>query len=264
MKAVIGINVDIEGDRPKKATIQANYYESIAAAGGLPVLIPPTRAEDLGALLERLDGILFIGGADYCPRLYGEEAHPSVELAHDERIAFDYQLLVAALDRQDLPLLGICAGCQILNIGLGGSLFQDIPTEFPSSEIEHTSNHGWTEGFNNHKVIVQAGSRLAAIYSQPEFGVPTSHHQSIKELGAGLVATAYAPDGIIEAVELSDRDFVIGVQWHPERDYKGNRELFCAFVNAAALKRESAGRHAADRPAARRQCRKKNGDQKNR
>lgn len=239
MKAVIGINVDIEGVHPKKATIQANYYEAIARAGGTPVLIPPLNDEDITGLLARVDGVLFIGGGDYCPSLYGEEKHEAVELAHEERIEFDHRLLLRTLEHRELPLLGICAGCQILNIGLGGSLYQHIESDFPESRVEHATSNGWNDGFNIHKVILEKGSGLSRIYSKMEFDVPTSHHQAVKNPGKGLVVTASAEDGVIEAVELEGRGFVIGVQWHPERDYAGNRELFEAFVQAALVRKVS-------------------------
>jgi putative glutamine amidotransferase len=242
MKAIIGINVDISGTQPKIATVQANYYESVARAGGIPVLIPPCSDDDLAELLQRIDGLMFIGGYDYCPSVYGEERHPSVELAHGDRIDFDYRLLQRSLDNQRLPVLGICAGAQILNIGLGGNLHQDILADFPDTHVQHSSPNGWVNGFHNHKVIVKENTKLGTIYSRKEFDVPTSHHQAVKKLGKGLVATATAEDGIIEAVELPDRNFVIGVQWHPERDYAGNEELFSAFVQASLANSETSKR----------------------
>ena len=233
MKPVIGINVDIEGEKPKLAKVQSLYWESIARAGGIPVLIPPLPDEDLLELLKRIDAVMFIGGYDYCPSIYGEERHESVELAHDERMDFDKRLVKQTLCFEEMPLLGICAGAQILNIGLGGSLIQDIPTELPHTEVKHSSPNGWKDGFNRHLVKIRPGTKLAAIYKKGEFDVPTSHHQSVRTLGKGLIATADATDGIIEALEMPDRHFVIGVQWHPERDFEGNEELFRAFVKAA-------------------------------
>jgi len=233
MKAVIGINVEIQGERPKLASVQANYYESISKAGGIPVLIPPCSDDDLSELLQRIDGMVFIGGWDYCPSFYGEDRHASVEVAHDDRMDFDFRLMKRCLENPRMPVLGICAGAQVLNIGLGGGLYQDIPSDFPASTIEHSSKNGWNDGFHIHKVILENGSKLSQIYSRKEFEVPTSHHQSVKSLGRGLIATAKAEDGVIEAVELEGRPYVIGVQWHPERDYDGNVELFTSFVQAA-------------------------------
>ena len=238
MKAFIGINVDIEGASPKKATIQANYYEAIARSDGTPVLIPPGSDKYVADLLGQIDAVLFIGGSDYSPTFYDEQTQATVELAHADRMDFDYRLLQHTLACPNLPVLGICAGCQIINIGLGGNLHQDIATDFPDSTVEHTSSNGWRSGFKNHAVNLQAESRLAKIYGQTRLAVPTSHHQCVKKLGIGLAATAHADDGIIEAVEMNERPFVIGVQWHPERDYAGNKALFDAFVRAAIANRQ--------------------------
>ena len=236
MKPVIGINLDIFGESPKIGKIQAFYYQSIGQAGGLPVLIPPCGDADLADLLRRLDGVMFIGGDDYCPSTYGEKKHDSVQLAHDERTDFDFRLLQVALGDAQLPILGICAGCQLLNIGLGGSLHQDIPSEFPSSNVQHSAGKDpWKEGFNKHKIILESGTKLAKIFAgTKEINVPTSHHQAVKRVGEGLIPAALAEDGVIEAVELPSRPFVIGVQWHPERDYEGNASLFTSFVQACA------------------------------
>lgn len=236
MKPVVGINLDIYGESPKIGKIQAFYYDSISKAGGIPILIPPCSDADLADLLKRIDGIMFIGGDDYCPSTYGEKKHDSVELAHEERIDFDFRLLHIALGDLSMPILGICAGCQLLNIGLGGSLIQDIPSVFPDSHVKHSAGADpWKEGFNKHKVILEAGTKLAKIYGGiKEIDVPTSHHQAVSRVGEGLRQAALADDGVIEAVELPSHPFVIGVQWHPERDYEGNEALFTTFVQACA------------------------------
>lgn len=233
MKPIIGVNVDIEGEKPKKASVQSNYYECVAKAGGIPLLIPPCSDDDLADVLKRLDGIMLIGGLDYCPSFYSESKHEKAELAHDDRLDFDLRLMNKCLENKSLPVLGICAGAQILNIGLGGSLYQDIPSEFPHSKVTHSSENGWLEGFSNHTVRISESSKLAQIYSKKELAVPTSHHQAVKMLGKGLKASAFAEDEIIEAVELDGPSFIIGVQWHPERDYDGNEELFRAFIKAS-------------------------------
>lgn len=237
MKPLIAVNLDIEGENPKVAKIQSLYFEAVIKAGGIPLMLPPISDEDLKELLAVIDGFLFIGGDDYCPSLYGEEPHASVELAHRDRVDFDFRLLRAVLAADKLPMLGICAGAQILNICLGGSLYQDIPSEFPGSSVSHSSPDGWQKGFEKHKVILRPGSKLEKIYGRNEFDVPTSHHQAVKKLGEGLIAAAGAEDGVVEAVEMEISDFVIGVQWHPERDFAGNSNLFEAFIKAAAARR---------------------------
>lgn len=233
MKPIIGINVDVDGEKPKIAAVQANYYESVTRAGGIPVLIPPVPDEDLEEIVKRIDGVMFIGGPDYCPSMYGEDRHEKSELAHDDRLAFDFRLFQKCLQRRAMPVLGICAGAQILNIGLGGSLHQDIPSEFPESKVQHSSQNGWKNGFHKHNIKIDKSTILGGIYTRHEFAVPTSHHQSVKTLGKGLRPTAFADDGIIEAVEMESHPYLIGVQWHPERDFEGNKELFESFVKAS-------------------------------
>lgn len=234
MKPLIGIGPDIEGDKPRKVVIQCHYVEAIQRAGGIPIIIPPMSDQDLKVILHKLNGIMLTGGRDYNPNLYNETACSKVELCDETRNEFDVRLMQAAIEETKLPVLGICAGLQLLNISLGGSLIQDIPSEKPESPVVHTSHNGWNEGFTHHAVRIQPQSMLAEIYSEEELSVPTSHHQAIKNLGKGLKPTAYADDGIIEAVELEGRPFTIGVQWHPERDFEGNRALFETFVKHAA------------------------------
>ncbi|HEY9785765.1 MAG TPA: gamma-glutamyl-gamma-aminobutyrate hydrolase family protein [Candidatus Obscuribacterales bacterium] len=240
MKPIVGINVDITAGPPREARVQSFYFEAVERAGGIPLLVPPMPDEDLDSVLKRLNGILLIGGLDYCPSTYGEELSDEekrelkVEIAHEMRHDFDFRLVKRTLEETRLPILGICAGCQLLNISLGGSLIPDIVSHLPDSEVRHASPNGWNEGFNKHAVKLKPNTMVARIYKQEEVVVPTSHHQAVSRLGQGLEATAYAEDGIIEAVELSGRPFTIGVQWHPERDFAGNRLLFEEFVKECA------------------------------
>ena len=237
MKPIIGINVDMSNGPPRNASVQAGYFEAILKTGGIPVLIPPMPESQTSDLLARLNGVLFIGGADYSPSLYGEKDDPSIHLCDAERIDFDYKLLQKAVKETHLPVLGICAGCQILNIGLGGSLIQDIPNALPESKVIHSSQSGWKNGWHKHTVRILADTKLSRIYASRSISVPTSHHQSVKTLGRGLIIAAQAEDEVIEAVELENRPFVIGVQWHPERDFDGNEPLFAEFVKNASLHR---------------------------
>jgi putative glutamine amidotransferase len=234
MKPLIGINLEIEGEKPRKVTIQCHYVDAIQRAGGIPVLLPPMPNEDLQVVLHKLHGIMLIGGRDYSPGSYQESACAHVELCDESREDFDFRLIQAAIEETELPILGICAGLQLINIKLGGSLIQDIPSEKPESKVVHTSDDGWNKGFTQHAVHIEPKTILSSIYAERQVTVPTSHHQAIKALGRGLRPTAYADDGIIEAVEFEGRPFTIGVQWHPERDFEGNRALFETFVKHAA------------------------------
>lgn len=229
MKPVIGINLDIKDGPPAEGAIGLSYPEAISKAGGLPVLIPPMDKADLAILLSSVNGIMLIGGRDYSPECYGDTCGVNVSLINKQRESFDLLLINMALEA-NLPILGICAGCQLLNIALGGKLIQDIPSEKPSN-VHHTKPADFQEAYYKHSIEIAPSSRLAGIYTKAKFDVPTSHHQAVKALGQGLKASAFAEDGIIEAIELDNRDDVIGIQWHPERDYQTNRELFEFFVS---------------------------------
>jgi len=233
-KPVIGINVDVEGEKPREMKVQELYIKAVENAGGIPVLLPPVPAADLSDLLKRVDGVMLIGGRDYDPALYGQQPDPTTEQLDCLRNKFDLSLIGAIINDTNLPFLGICAGSQILNIGLGGDLIQDIHTHNPQTKIMHSSPNGWTIGFNRHTVTLAPNSKLSKIYGKTEVNVPTSHHQSVDKLGKGLTATAHAEDGITEAVELPGDRFVVGVQWHPERDYETNSPLFQEFVKQAS------------------------------
>lgn len=237
MKPLIGINLDVRTGPPPETAVQTTYTQSILKAGGVPILLPPMPDDELADAVKNLAGLMLIGGLDYCPSNYGEEPHASVETMHPERERFDMRLMKKILNETELPILGICAGSQLLNIILGGTLIQDIATEFPDSQVNHSSApNGWVKGHRMHDVLIQPGTQLAKYYPNSRVSVPTSHHQAIRKVGQGLVANAFCDDGVIEATELPSRSsFTIGVQWHPERDYETNKLLFEAFVQSACL-----------------------------
>lgn len=232
MKPLIGINVDITSKPIPQVAVQLPYLEGVKRSGGIPVLIPPMPDEDLATVVSKLDGIMFIGGCDYHPRRYNEEVDDTCKLLEPQRDEFDFQLLDQALNNTKVPLLGICLGAQLINIGLGGSLVQDIKKHYPDSKVGHSSPNGWENGFNNHDVILKKGTLIHDIYKLEKVNISTSHHQSVKDVGKGLQVSAHAPDGVIEAVELPGSRWVVGVQWHPERDLEGSKCLFDAFITA--------------------------------
>ncbi len=231
-KPIIGVNLDIEGAEHKEGTISVLYYEAIKKAGGIPLLIPPVSKADLQEILPKLDGIMMIGGADYPPSLYNKETEPKTSIMDKERSDFDVELTKSALATPDMPILGICAGCQVLNIQPGGSLIQDIPTHQPTSKIMHASHDGWKKGFNKHEVTFEADSKLGTIYKAP-LSVPTSHHQCIDKVAPGFRVVAKTADGLPEAIEKVGGRFVVGVQFHPERDYDANKALFAELIRVA-------------------------------
>ncbi len=218
--------------------LMATYTEAVRAAGGLPVLIPLGLDEDeLLALVERLDGVLLPGGGDIAPSHYGgDETDETVRNIDSERDALELWLARYAAESAT-PLLAICRGLQVVNVALGGSLYEDIYRGMPGA-ILHDYNDRSERDYLAHEVSVATHSRLAqALEANGSLRVNSLHHQGIRRLAPGLAAVATAPDGLIEAVELRDHPFAVAVQWHPEailaREPRMN-QLFRAFVQAAA------------------------------
>lgn len=236
-KPLIGINLEVDGDNPVVYEISAPYTKAILLGGGVPVLIPPMPLKELQMVLTKLDGVMMIGGRDYPPSLYGKKPHKSIVPMHSERTTFDQIMVKEVLNNSKLPFLGICAGAQVLNIVRGGSLTRDIPSKYKGSKLQHASPNGWQEGFHRHRVSFEKDSFIACIYGKKELTVPSSHHQCVDRPGKGLAITSRAPDGVAECIEASDKRkdgrFLIGVQWHPERDYKNNKALFDKFIESS-------------------------------
>lgn len=233
IKPMIGINMDVEAGKPKTYRILPDYVNAITRAGGIPVVIAPIPEEQLTDLLKRLDGVMMIGGNDYPPDLYKQTADKTVVPMDIDRSTFDMSLVKEVLSNGRIPFLGICAGCQALNIGSGGSLVQDIPSRFTDSKVLHSSPKGWQVGFNKHQIKPEPGSNLSKIIDKDGLLVVTSHHQCVDKVGDGLRIAARTEDGVTECIESKDKDFIMGVQWHPERDFDTNKELFKWFINQA-------------------------------
>lgn len=238
---LIGITCDFEeptGDMTvPRVRLNIDYAQRIAEAGGLPVALPLTG--DAEAFTDRLDGLLIPGGNDINPREFGgmlsdeELAARNVIILRPERFQFEKRLY-AAMRKRGKPILGICLGCQMVNVGEGGTLMVDLPHDNPQhGKVDHRW-HGRPE-LSRHEVEASGGSLLAEATGGGRFEIVTSHHQAVREPGFGLRVSARADDGIIEAVEATDGSFVLGVQWHPERqpDSPQARGLFEALVEAA-------------------------------
>ncbi len=236
-RPLIGVNVDFvpasKVQRPH-LRVSCGYAESIQAAGGLPVLMPLLGKEgEIAAFLDRLDGFLLSSGPDLDPRRQGLPRHAAVQPMPERREENDRNLLRILLERQ-MPILGVGAGMQLLNVMCGGSLYMHLPEDCPRA-MPHADPS--CSGPHRHLVNLQPGTRLEEIYGGGELRVNSCHHQAVKQVGADLRCCAVAPDGVIEAIETTDPNwFCIGVQWHPESDSASalDLQLFECFVQACA------------------------------
>lgn len=232
-KPIIGINADYrqaQGNQPSFSVVTAGYYDSIAKAGGIPVIIPPTTSEDDAAqLLEMLDGIVMVGGADLDPRRDGFMVHPSVRAMDVRREKFD-RMLMALIAETRTPILAIGVGMQLLNLTMGGNLFLHIPEDIPSA-IPHKDSQ---DPNHRHGLEVVPESLMGRVYGDGEIRVSSRHHMSIDEVASGFAVTARCPDGVIEAIESEMQDWIaIGTQFHPENDAASALDLriFFEFVD---------------------------------
>lgn len=222
------------GLKPERFGINQSYVKGLEAAGAAPLLIPLLADEErLQAIYQRLDGIVFPGGKDISPSHYGEEAIGELNDVEPMRDQVELSLARWAID-DDLPVLGICRGQQLINVAMGGSLYQDLNHQ-GATRIDHSDADGRARDAMIHSVRFDPDSRLAQLIDETAVEVNSLHHQAIKKVGEGLQVTGRAPDGVIEAVEGSDRRFLIAVQWHPEemREAPWVQRLFAAFVAAA-------------------------------
>ncbi|MCH9754165.1 MAG: gamma-glutamyl-gamma-aminobutyrate hydrolase family protein [Alphaproteobacteria bacterium] len=225
-KPIIGIVLDYETRQEKEGgysnypwyALRTDYSNAVANSGGVPVLIP-YHSELIKHYLEYCDGFIFPGGEyDIHPSYYGEEPDPKTTISNNERTNFEISLLRKVLE-EDKPMLGICAGEQLLNVVLGGTLYQDI-----SSCMKTKINHkpGGETNQNRHFIDIREGSLLHRITGKDRYKVNSHHHQAVNKLGEGLIISAQAEDGVIEAIERTKSRFCIGVEWHPE--YEKNEE----------------------------------------
>ena len=230
-KPIIGLTPSVDEEH-NRCLVQPGYLESIQRCGGLPLMLPLTdREEDIARFVEICDGFLFVGGPDIEPWRYGQELLPECGAQNIQRDAMEWKLMEAAL-AADKPILGVCRGIQVLNTVLGGTLYQDIPSQY-NTELCHSMPE---PPYNRtaHPFRVVDGTPLADL-PIPE-GINSRHHQAILDLAPGLEIMAYASDGIVEAAWMPEKRFVWAVQWHPEAFWEEegmNIELFHALVEAA-------------------------------
>jgi putative glutamine amidotransferase len=246
--ATLKEDIDAVAERPLGRFVRTDldYVEGVAGAGGVPVVLPPVGDEGAaGAVMGNLDGLLLSGGSDLHPCYYGDEPTPELGPTIPERDAFEMALVELALLR-GVPIFGICRGMQVLNVALGGTLYQDLPTQWDGDVLKHRQDTPkWQP---THEVEVSDGSYIAGVMGRDLVKVNSYHHQGIKDLAEGLVVTGRSSDGVIEAVEAGDlsQRWLLGVQWHAEamRGAGPQQErLFEAHVLAAehhALRRAAA------------------------
>jgi putative glutamine amidotransferase len=214
------------------------YVDALVQAGGVPLLIPSSMTDEISrALYRRLDGIMFTGGGDIALDRFSGEPHPRVDGVDIERDSIELSLL-DTLVHDEKPFLGICRGFQVINVGLGGTLYTHIEDQMPNA-LKHDYYTDFPRTYLAHKVKVEDGTCLMNILGETDLSVNSLHHQGAKDIPAALKPVAYAPDGLVEAIELPNHPFGIAVQWHPEWliDQPATRRLFRAFVEAAGSHR---------------------------
>jgi putative glutamine amidotransferase len=213
MRPLIGVTMDDEHARPGVHVLRDDYVRSVEQAGAIPVVLAPGGPDDAAPLLDRLDGLLLSGGVDVDPALFDEPPHPRLRRVDRQRDEFELALVREAL-RRDIPILAICRGIQVLNVATGGTLIQDLPSGIAGAE-----RHDRPEPRSGrvHEIGIEKGTRLLGILGATNVSVNSFHHQAVSRVGTGFVVSARCDeDGVIEGIEMPDRRFVVGVQWHPE------------------------------------------------
>lgn len=239
-KPVIGISgsliIDDAGSFAgyKRSYVNNDYILSVIRNGGIPFIIPFNENEEvIKAQMEMIDGLLLSGGQDVAPKNYGEEPTPKLGDIFPERDDFEYGLLKSALEAKK-PVLGICRGSQIINTYFNGSLYQDL-SYIGKDVLKH--NQVNSPSMVTHSVTIDKSSKLFDIFGEEKIMVNSFHHQAVKKVGEGLVKTAKAPDGIVEAIEKTDYPFLVAVQWHPEmlqNSVDMMNKLFLRFIKEAS------------------------------
>lgn len=234
-KPIIGLNADFinpTGDKPAFTFVAAGYYDAISKVGGIPVIIPPLADDDdLEQLLHQVDGVVLVGGADLDPRRDGWMLHPTVRLLADRREQFDRRLVRLVAERR-MPVFGIGAGMQVLNVSLGGNLLLHIPEDRPGA-LPH---HDPIDPAHRHTLELVPGSLMERVYGDGELRVNSMHHMALDAIAPGFEVTARCPDGIVEAIESRIPGwFALGTQFHPEADTASALDLriFEEFIDGA-------------------------------
>jgi putative glutamine amidotransferase len=235
MPPIIGITTNQSKNAHGQPTVMLmqSYINAVMQAGGVPVLIPSLIAEDgWDALYARLDGILFSGSGDIGMEFSPGDLHPRIDDVDLARDSIELKMVQAAAS-DGKPFLGICRGCQVMNVALGGTLYTHIADQLPNA-LDH-SYPGNLRTVLVHEIRIEEGTHVAEIYGEPIIKVNSLHHQGLKDIAPSVRVAGQAPDGLVEAIELPDHPFGLAVQWHPEwlTDQDSTRNLFRTFVRAA-------------------------------
>jgi putative glutamine amidotransferase len=235
-RKIVGITCSTRpaaGVESAKQVLNRPYVWAVEQAGGIPIILPVTTDTEVSArYLGVIDGLMLSGGVDVCPERYGQEVHPQLGEVDADRDATELPLIQQAL-KEDMPLFGICRGIQTLNIAMGGTLYQDLPTQYPSKIVHHQYQLGLKRDAFCHEIDLPPGTRFRSIIGSDKISVNTLHHQALSDVAEGLEVTAYAPDLVVEAVEAPAYRYVLAVQYHPEETAphdEYSRRLFKAFV----------------------------------
>lgn len=230
----VRIGVTWKARKEDNAPLPTPYIRAVKQAGSVEVdLLNPGAGVSPERILDEIHGLLLPGGVDVHPRHYGQAPHPLLGQVDEERDALELPLVQEAL-RQDIPILAICRGIQVLNVAAGGTLFQDLSLAGVDPSRHRTTEPEWGVA---HRVSLPGGSLLRAIVGVEEMGVNSFHHQAVDRLAPGFVVTAWSEDGVVEAIESTEHRFALGVQWHPERMVEHHPlqlRIFEAFLSAAS------------------------------
>jgi len=214
--------------------LHREYIRAIIKANGIPLLIPSGLSADaLNELLPKLNGLLFSGGGDISVDQYGGQYHPLMENVDQERDILEMTLMKTVIDR-NIPFLGICRGIQVLNVAMGGTLYTNIASEM-NDPLKHDYYPDHPRNKLVHKVELSSDNKYKTIFGSSVLEVNSMHHQGVKKVAEGLNAIGFAPDGLVEVLELKGHKFGLGVQWHPESlpDHSAMQHLFIAFIDAS-------------------------------
>ncbi len=249
-KPIIGINMAVsERENSSRVSLSAGdvYIDAVTEAGGIPVVLPPVSTDDaIAAYVDMVDGFVFVGGPDINPSRYGQEPHETWNPIPERRETFDFMLMENALE-SGKPLLGVCLGMQELAVQTGGDMIQDIPSQ-TESDINHRPGLPGAE--DAHDVTITPGTKLHQLIGTDRVSVNSMHHQACATPGPGVIVGARSPDGIIEAIEIPDHPFAIGVQWHPEHQIMREYQLsiFEGLINEARRQKSESIKEMMEEP----------------